>query len=279
MADNVDKSVYGKKVFFLYPNYSFQSDIVERLRTLEYEVYIVNDYRNVKNILRKNPDSLLYVNIDNFFNAASWVKFLTTLEADENYSTCKMGIITDKNDKETLKKFEEETLHDAGIISLTKDSEENFRMIVKQLDSNNAKGRRQYVRANCLDDPTAEVFWITNNIMYKLKIIDISAVGIAVRIPVKQAGALRPGQVLKDINLMLKSRPMPINASVYVIKPGPIFNTAIFMIEKDTDKNALITIRTYVAETLQRKIEDQIFGMNTDHEDYTVHERKIKKDS
>lgn len=247
---------------------------MERLRTMEYEVYIINDYKNVKNILKKNPNSILYINIDSVFTPPSWINFIRTIEETPDFQGIDIGIISDKVEADAIRNYKSLTKLEAGFFKLTPSPDANLQAIVKQLDKCNAKGRRQYVRANCLDDSSAEVFWITNNIMYKLKIIDISAVGIAVRLPLKQAGALKPGQFLNNINLMIKAKPMPINATVFAIKPGEKFNIGVFMIEKDTNKNTLSTIRTFVAEKLQYKIEDQIFGLPQDKEDYTVNTKK-----
>ena len=241
MAEKFEKGIFGRKVFFLYPTYSFQSDIMERLRTMEYEVYVINDYKNAKNTLKKNQGSILFINVDNFFSAVAWINFINSFAENEDLKDCSIGIISDKADRETIRLYEGCSGISSGIFRLSANSDENLQLIVKQLDKDNAKGRRQYV----------------------------SAVGIAVKIPLRQAGALKPGQLLKNISLMLKAKPMPINATVYAIKHGEEFNTGVFLIEKDTGKTALSTIRSYVAEKLQKRVEDQIFGMNPDREDYS----------
>lgn len=276
MAEEEKKDLFGHKIFFLYPSYSFQTDILQRLRTMEYEVYTIQDYRLVRNILFKNRNSILYVNIDLIFNTATWVNFLYMLQEQDSLASNKFGIITEKADTNTIKNIELQVKHEAGIIRLENDSEENVRNIVKQLDSMDAKGRRQYVRANCLDDKIAEVFWLTNNTMFKLKIIDISAAGLAVIIPEKQKNSFKPGQLLQNINLMIKGKPMPIDAKIYAIKPGQNYLIGILMIEYTTDKNAMNLIRDYVAETLDKKIQASIYGMDLDRNVYTVSEKKYK---
>jgi hypothetical protein len=47
MDKKADYKIFGKKVFFLYPSFTFKSEVIDRLRTLEYEVYILNDYKIV----------------------------------------------------------------------------------------------------------------------------------------------------------------------------------------------------------------------------------------
>lgn len=271
MDKKADYKIFGKKVFFLYPSFTFQSEVIDRLRTLEYEVYILNDYKIVKNILLKNPDSLLYINIDNNFNANTWINFIQSIEdSSERYGNCKIGIFAEKTPTDTVKRFDREILHEAENISLTGDWDENFRAVVKLLDMHEAKGMRQYVRTTCKNDSTAEVFWLEKNKMFKFKLIDISSTGLAVKIPEKMADQLHPGQLLKNISVMLRGNALKINASIFAIKPGRPFCTGVFMIQNDTDKKAIETIRIYISENLYRLVEDSIFGMQIDRTDYSL---------
>lgn len=274
-----ESDIFGKKVFFLYPSHTFQSDVLERLRTLEYESYIINDYKNVKNILRKHPKSILFINPDNYYTPGSWIKFINTIEQESEFSDCEVGVITERHETETVRRFMRETKHTAGVFKMNENPDITLREIVKSLDSFNAKGRRQYVRASCIEDPSSEIFWIKNNIMFKFKIIDISAAGIAVQIPVRQIRTIRENQIITNISLMLNAKQMLINVKVFALKPGTEFYTGILMIQVDTNKKSLESIRSYVSETLHRKIEDSIFGMPPDKEDYTVIERRIKTES
>lgn len=271
MDKKADYKIFGKKVFFLYPSFTFQSEVIDRLRTLEYEVYILNDYKIVKNILLKNPDSLLYINIDNNFNANAWINFIQSIEdSAERYGNCKIGIFAEKSLPDTIKRFDREILHEADNIPLTYDWDDNFHTVVKLLDKHETKGMRQYVRTSCQKDTTAEVFWLERDRMFKFKLIDISSTGLAVRIPEKMASQLHPGQLLQNISLMLRGTAFKINASIFAIKPGKPFCTGVFMIQNDTDKNAIESIRIYISETLYRLVEDSIFGMQIDRTDYTL---------
>lgn len=277
MDKKADYKIFGKKVFFLYPSFTFQSLVIDRLRTLEYEVYILNDYKIVKNILLKNPDSLLYINIDANFNANAWINFIQSIEdSAERYGNCKIGIFSEKTPPDTVKRFDKEILHEADNITLSYDWDENFHAVVKLLDKHETKGMRQYVRTTCKKDGTAEVFWVERDRMFKFKLIDISSTGLAVKIPEKMAAQLHPGQLLKDISLMLRGTVFKINASIFALKPGNPFFTGVFMIQNDTDKSAIESIRIYISETLYRLVEDSIFSMQIDRTDYTL-DKVVKK--
>lgn len=274
---DTQQDIYGHKVIFLYPSRVFQQEIITRLHTLEYEAYICQDYKIVKNLLTKNPSAILFINIDTCFDPFSWIYFINTLEDSEMFKSVRIGLISERIDGATQRLFEKKTRHTGGFLKLEEDTEENIRTVVKTLDSMNAKGRRQYVRATCTDEDMAGVFWITKNVMFKLKVIDISAAGIAVKIPLKQAGTLKPGQKLARITLTLKQKTIPINAVVHMVKPGQLWNIGVLMIDNSTDPASMVSIREYVAETLSGKMEADIFTMEADHTNYNITEHKFKK--
>ena len=127
-----------------------------------YESYIINDYKNVKNILRKHPKSILFINPDNYYTPGSWIKFINTIEQEPEFSDCEIGVITERHETETVRRFMRETKHTAGVFKMNENPDITLREIVKSLDSFNAKGRRQYVRASCIEDPSSEIFWINS---------------------------------------------------------------------------------------------------------------------
>ena len=131
MAEKFEKGIFGRKVFFLYPTYSFQSDIMERLRTMEYEVYVINDYKNAKNTLKKNQGSILFINVDNFFSAVAWINFINSVAENEDLKDCSIGIISDKADRETIRLYEGCSGISSGIFRLSANSDENLQLIVK----------------------------------------------------------------------------------------------------------------------------------------------------
>ncbi len=277
MADSQSNSIFGKKVFFLYPSYFFQNTIIENLRHNEYEVYIINDYKNVKNILTLNKECILYVNLDTVFNYASWFNFIDSIEQNEQYSSITIGVISEKLKESQIREISPASKLEAGIIT-TKDDEKCTQEIIGYLEEHNAKGRRQYVRANCLDDQAAEIFWITaSNMMYKMKIVDISSSGIAVLVPAKQLTAIQLNALMPNMNLMLRGKKLTVTMRAQAVKATQNGAVGVLMFPDTTEPDIYDSVRTYIFETLSRKLNDSLFGLPVDQTNYLVKDIKLKK--
>ena len=79
MAD-ADKSIYGRKVFFINPSVTFEQQVIERLRLMEYEVYAIDDYRKAKPLLRKNADSICFCIVESQLTLKGWHNFIKSFE-------------------------------------------------------------------------------------------------------------------------------------------------------------------------------------------------------
>lgn len=262
------KSPDGKKVFFLHPSIKLTNLIIERLRTMEYEIYTVDDYKILKNILRKNPDSICFINPEGQLHVKGWFNFMKSFETDEQLKDVKLGILTEKLKKKDEDDFKEGLNLEAGYISETAEPDDILKEIVKAIDKLEAKGIRQYVRASCAFDKGSEVFWVFGDMMYKMKILDISAVGMAVKIPAAYLGAIKTNQTLMNAQIMLSSRRMTVHLFVLAVKQKNNSYIAVLMFGRETDKDVLIRIREYVAKMLQQQVMDSVFDMQIDKTEY-----------
>jgi len=272
-----NKAIYGKKTFFLYPSRIMQNHIIPELRAKEYEVYTINDFKNARNILMKNPDSIFFINPDSIFNGASWANFIGRIEEDTRIKDATCGLIYEKITDEAAKQIQLRVKLTAGMVNV-KDPDQALSQIIQILDNNQAKGMRQYVRANCLSDASAEIFWMTKaSMMYKLKVIDISSVGLAVKVPVKQLTSITLNSIMPNVNLMLKGQKINITVKVVAVKAEGDHFVAVLMFHSINEKNGTTSIRNYVSDMLYKKIEEAIAGLSPDSNDYNIKETKAKK--
>ena len=70
MAENSE--ILGKKIFFLYPSAVVQNRITEEFIQQEFEVYVVKDQLKLRRILKKYPDSIVFINIDDGMSENQW---------------------------------------------------------------------------------------------------------------------------------------------------------------------------------------------------------------
>ena len=78
-----NRDLYGKKIYFVSPPYSIRNHVIPLLRNMEYEVYTIDNYRDLKNILRKNPYSVCLINLDSHLTTYGWYVFVDEFKDDE----------------------------------------------------------------------------------------------------------------------------------------------------------------------------------------------------
>ena len=267
MAD-ADKSIYGRKVFFINPSVSFEQQVIERLRLMEYEVYAIDDYRKAKPLLRKNADSICFCIVESQLTLKGWHNFIKSFEDENVFAPLDIGVLMPPLPDEKKANFIASLQLDAGILSLGQDSETLFHEIVKALDAKEAKGLRKYVRADCLSEPQADLLWLKDNRMFKLKIIDISSVGIAAKLSPGQANAVFINQIIEGVTLNLKSTQVGVDIKITAIKSAGDFLLVVIMFNTSTTPDAINKIRGYIAENLQEKLRSSLRNSDLDRTDY-----------
>lgn len=267
MADT-EKSIYGRKVFFIGANATFEAQVVDRLRLMEYEVYAVNDYRKAKPFLRKNADSICFCIAESQLTLKGWHNFIKSFEEENVFQPLDMGVILQPLPEEKLANFTAGLQLDVGVLQHTADTETLFHEIVKAMDAKNAKGMRKYIRANCLAEPQADLLWLKDNRMFKLKIIDISSVGIAAKLSTGQANAVFINQVLEGVTLNLKSFQIGVDIKISAIKDAGDFLLVVIMFTPTTLPESINKIRTYIGENLNETLRSSIRNSDLDRIDY-----------
>ncbi len=267
MADG-DKSVFGRKVFFIMPGISLESQILDRLRLMEYEVYVIDDYHKAKPILRKNPDSICYVCINDKLTLMGWHKFMKSFEDESVFSPLDMGIISHYITEDKRNEFLNELQYDAGFIVQDKVGDAVLHEIIKNLDNLQAKGIRKYVRASCINEQQADLLWIKDNRMFKLKIIDISSVGVAAKLSSNQANAIYINQIVEACTLNIRTDQILVDIKITAVKSAGDFLLVVIMFNSSTPAQSVAKIRHYIAENLQESIDSSIKPSDIDKTDY-----------
>lgn len=263
-----DKSIYGRKVFFVGANAAFEMQVASRLRLMEYEVYTIIDYRKAKPLLRKNADSICFCLVENQLSLKGWHNFIKSFENEGVFSLLDVGVILPDLPEEKKANFISGLQLDAGVLSLDLDPEPLFHEIVKAIDSKNAKGMRKYVRASCINEPNADILWVKDNRMFKLKIIDISSVGIAAKLSMGQANAVFINQIIENVTLNLKNVQIVVDLKIDAIKSAGDFLLVVGMFTTSTVPAAINEIREYVAQTLQQNLFSMVRNSELDRTEY-----------
>ncbi len=266
-VQNKDFEIYGRKIFFLNPAYAIKKEVIQNLRKNEYEVYLIETYRDAKNLLRKNPGSLLFINVDAQLTIPAWFNFIRSFEREEALKSIYVTVISEKlksNDVEIFCKFSEME-EGYGVIDFSKGVKDVANRIQNILDAKNAKGRRQYIRANMMSDKEVSLFWNYGSKMHKLKLYDLSSVGMAVKIPVALENMIiAKNFLLQDVTMQLGTKQLAIEAVIFTMKKTPEGTIWVLLLAPFTPSIVKDEIRQYIF----RSIEDQLFiSINEDRKD------------
>lgn len=262
--------IFGRKIFFLNPQYSVKQNIVNDLRRKEFEVYTIEDYRDAKALLRKYPGCILFINIDAQLSIGSWFNFVRSFEKEAALKTIYVSVISEKikaNDIELFEKFSE---NDHAVIDFSGGIDGISATIQEIITKLNAKGRRQYVRANLIQDKDAALFWNHGNKMHQLKIFDLSSVGMAVKIPsVLDNQIIAKNFVLQDVTMRLGVRQLVIEAIVFAVKKTEQGTMWVLLLHPSTPPSVKDEIRDYVFKSLENAMMISINSAKKDSTDYT----------
>ncbi len=267
-AGKVD--LFGRKIFFLNPAYSVRNEVITELQNEEYEVYIIESYRDAKNLLRLNENAILFINVDAQLSMNSWYNFIRTFEKEDVLSSIYIGIISERIRPADRELFLTTAQIPAGIIMLDTDMKFITESILDVLKKANAKGRRQYVRANLSHDKEASLFWNHGTKMHQLKLLDISSVGMSVKVPPALSQIVGKNFILRDVTLRLGSKQIVIEAVVFAVKEIPDGIIWVLLLLPNTSTKTRSIIRQYVSETTQKIMMTVINNARPDDTAYDI---------
>ncbi len=270
MAEN---PIFGRKIFFLNPTYSLLRQVIRLLRIAEYEVYVIEDYREAKNMLRSNPDSMLFISPSGMLSFDGWFNFVKSFQSEMQLENILVGFVVS-----TMKDEQKNLIFDflkpaAGIIDINGSVEDVTNNLIDVLELNGAKGRRQYVRAPCLSDKEANLYWQDGNKIHSFKLIDISSVGIAVQASQQIKKSISEKSIIKNATLKLGSLQYDVSAVVLAIKPNqqnPNILTMVLLLLPDTPTEIKDKIRDYTQSMLQKIMLASISHIPLDTANYSA---------
>ncbi|MBR4387421.1 MAG: hypothetical protein IKP51_12975 [Treponema sp.] len=269
--------VTGRKVYFLNPTYTLRDHVITALWDAEYEVYIIEDYQYVKNVLRKNPDSILYINIDVQMNFMAWYAFIESIHNDKKISSTIVGVISDKLSDVEKDMFLTKTKCDAGFFS----TKETIPIIVSSferiLDMYGAKGRRQYVRAMCMGG-NASVLWQAEGKMFELPIVDISKVSCSIKLEERFLGYLKPGRTIPKMTLKLNGRVFSMDMKVYAVHQKGTAIMGVLLFQENLPPTTQASIKDFIHKILHKVMASSVNGEAPDKCDYALKGSNLAKE-
>lgn len=264
-----ENSIFGRKTFFLNPTLQIERMVIPRLRTLEYEVYVIKSYKDAKTVLREYPDSLCFINIDDQLTFKQWFNFVKSFEVDEKLKGVFLGIFSAKAKAPDKEQFLMKAKLPGGFTDYSDNIELLQVNLQKILDINGAKGRRQFVRLESKlikSDPST---CFVKDKLVSFSLLDVSAAGFAAIMPADKISLFSKNQFVTNIGLKLNPKTIYVDAEVYAVQVRGNNCIVVFLIPPVVSDKIVGEIRTFVHSTLQKSIDEIINSSIKDLTDYS----------
>lgn len=225
-ADHNSGDAGGKKVFLLYPHSVIQEKMLDVLIMNGFETYTLHDYKKAFKVLRRFPDSIMFVNIDEGLPEKDWETYIRGIQNSPATQQARLGILSYNHDRELMAKYLMDIAVPCGYVQLKLGLQESTGIILNALNVNEARGRRKHIRAFCEDGIYATLNFKDDSGFYQGRILDISAAGLAVK--VSNFPEIPEKAVLRSVQLKLHG--------------ALVMTDMIFMGKRRDDQNVLILL-------------------------------------
>jgi hypothetical protein len=253
MINNDASDIVGKKIFFLYPSGVIQNGLAEELIQQEYEVYMVKDHEKLRNILKQNPESIVFVNIDDGIPEKDWEVWIRGLMKDPPTVKISIGILTATANEVLERKYLNNVQIQCGFTVVRTDFMPAVRKIYAILQSVNARGRRKYIRVNMESESLAVLNIPHHGMFIKGVIKDISVVGLSCFFI--EDPELEKNSLCQDMQIRLGSMILKAEGIVFGSRAEGNAKVYVFLFTQRTDPDMRTRIRKFNQSVLQSQLD------------------------
>jgi hypothetical protein len=250
MASGNESEMTGKKIFFLYPSSLIQNEIAWELVQQEYEIYHVRNHDGLRRALRRYPDSIVFINIDDGLSEKDWDAWIRMVNADPVMSPVQIGVLSAVNNDGYLEKYRK--LPCGYTVVDRSDTLRAVKQLYNVLLAVDARGRRKYIRATSENEALTTLNIPHNAEYFKGAIKDISVVGLSCAFAVDPD--LDKNALCQDMQIKLQSTILKAEAIVFGSRMDGMTKIYVFLFTQRIDPDVRIKIRTYIQATMQTKM-------------------------
>jgi hypothetical protein len=248
--------IVGKKVFFLCPTAVIQNRIITELAQQEYEAYIAKDKDALRRVLKKYPDSVLFVDINEQLPEKEWEAWITAVMKAPETKGVSIGILTTNEDELVKRKYLLTVKVPCGYTVLKFDLEKAIARIMDLLQAADAKGRRKYIRATMDNEANATVNMPRAGAFVNGQIKDISVVGISCTL--EGNPDIAKNTLFKDIQVKLQSSLLKVEGIVIGSRMDDKKKAYVILFTQRIDPDVRVKIRKYIQQNLQAKMDTEL---------------------
>ncbi len=241
----------GKKVVFVYPPDIVKDALMKFLSDREYEVYTLMDHTKIPQIFKAYPDTIFFLNIDTVLPEWEWQGFIR--HKNKSCPGIQFGVHSFRvSDREQLEYYLFDLEIKCGFIQLKQGIKSASDMILKVMLANEVKGRRKYLRYQCMEEDNAFLNFKYKDRLIKGRITDVSSVGVSCKL--ESPPNLSKNELISNIQMRLKG--FIVHLDVILMGSRNIEGeqtTYVFLYRGEQLSKEKSRIRTFIYAALQKQ--------------------------
>jgi hypothetical protein len=250
-------AVTGKKIFFLYPPTIVRNEVVSALIMQEFETYTVHDHIALGRVLKRFPDSIVFVNLDEkTISEEELDAWICDVMADPATALTQIGLFAANASDEAEQKYLTQIKVACGITHVSTDLKKLIAQLSQILLKHEAMGRRKYIRVTSDNETLTSANMPLDGHFLSAAIRDISSAGFSCVF--LEDPHLSKGTVVTDIQLKLQSTLMRTEAIVLGSRAEELMQVYVFIFMPHTDTDASFKIHKYIQTVLQSKMDMEL---------------------
>ena len=246
--------IQGKKVFFLHPTVVVQNKIISELVQQEFEVYITKDKDSLKRVLKKYPDSVVFIDINEHMTEKEWETWITAAKNAPETKGITFGIVTALDDEPIKRKFLLTVKVPYTVIKF--DLDKAIAHIFQVLQTADAKGRRKFIRATTDKEVNTTVNMPLHGMFVNGQIKDISVVGVSCSL--EGNPEISKNTLIKDIQVKLQTTILKVEGIVFGSRMDGNEKIYVILFTQRIDPDVRTKIRKYIQHNLQVKMDKEL---------------------
>ena len=246
----------GRKIFFLYPTAVVQNKIITELVQQEYETYMAKDKDALKRVLKKYPDSIVFVDINEGLVEKEWEAWITGVMSAPETQGISIGVVTANDDELIKRKYLMVVKVPCGYTVLKFDLDKSIAHIMEVLQAVNAKGRRKYIRAITGGEANTTVNMPLNGVFVKGQVKDVSVVGLSFTL--EGNPEIVKNTLFRDIQVKLQSNLLKTEGIVIGSRVDNKETVYVLLFTQRIDPDVRTRIRKYIQHNLQNKMDAEL---------------------
>jgi hypothetical protein len=247
----------GRKIFFLNPLPLIQNQVIDELVQREYEAYVVRDRVIMRKVLKQFPGSLVFIDIDQIIGEKEWEGWIREAMKADDLADIRIGVLTANRSDILQNKYAHMLRLPCGYTMIHRDLHITVTQVLAVLDTNEAKGRRKYLRATTEDEGRAVVNFPLGGRFISGSIRDISSAGFSCAF--NEDPEFTKNSAFSNVQIKLRHTILNVETVIFGSRMEGIAKTYVALFTDRISPDSRVKIRKYIHGNLQAKM-DAITG-------------------